>query len=882
MVLWRIGRNNEYRHEEIVWYASVATSWTCTSWHRDPSVMEVDAMSSRDGSSETKRIHLLVTPDAGAGSTKLAKADVAGSDQTTSVFLYSTDGQLVPAEIVMDNLSENIITVPLENSIVKKDRLPSSLEGSSPLRVLESPGSSPKKQKNGPIITVRRTRPLHSDRNNKFLPSIIRSKPRQVACSSVPKGVLSSDLQTKLQTKSDPVSTKILITTDIQSKSQQTMSSAHRNVVPTEIQVKSQLTNLQEESLPLLTDITDKTTAQSDSSSGHSSQTVMMRVNSLGELELDPLFLSAEALSESETEEVRLTAPPDLTGHDRLTCNVLSGVGKSENLNVEEVQVDLQTHAVAQVEVGSANVNQSWFTSREDKDMLRWRGHAWRQGMWSREETELLKRNIGQYCAQRGVSNPGSVIFKMSKEERSGFYRVIARGLNRPLFSVYRRVIRLYDENNHMGKYTTEEVSKLRELRMKHGNNWQAIAAHLGRSAASVKDRCRLLNENCNRGSWSADEEDRLAAAVYDMAHVLPGEQVTSGISWGEVSSRVRTRSEKQCRTKWLNFLNWKRTSGVEWSRADDIQLICRLSVCGVGEESQVDWSALARIWPACRSPHWLRGKWWNLKRRLPQMTQEMSLREMCQQLYNMQSLNLLQSTLVELPATFLNSAANGTVLTATPPATPGNKSPTGLSQDSLSVGTIKLCIPAANFSHIINLDENEEDFGSRLSRLVQSALLAQSVDIRCCQPASVEVSQPHTFTSPTLTTQLTTQLPHLSTHLTSALSNGAKTQSIVVETMEDSLSMHLSEVTGAGVGRTTLLNQGREVKEEDILSDGEGAHSQAGLSTSLDPSSPAVTSQVIINDPILSVSGEPLDSEEGLQPDHDDSDMTCHGLSED
>ena len=85
---------------------------------------------------------------------------------------------------------------------------------------------------------------------------------------------------------------------------------------------------------------------------------------------------------------------------------------------------------------------------------------------------------------------------------------------------------RLYDNHNHIGKYSSEEVSKLRELHVKHGNNWQAIAAHLGRSAASVKDRCRLLNEHCNRGTWSPDEEDRLAAAVYDLAQVLPGEQV--------------------------------------------------------------------------------------------------------------------------------------------------------------------------------------------------------------------------------------------------------------------------------------------------------------------------------------------------------------------
>lgn len=85
---------------------------------------------------------------------------------------------------------------------------------------------------------------------------------------------------------------------------------------------------------------------------------------------------------------------------------------------------------------------------------------------------------------------------------------------------------RLYDNRNHIGKYTSDEVTKLRELRMKHGNNWQAIAAHLGRSAASVKDRCRLLNENCNRGVWSPEEEDRLAEVVYNLASALPGEQV--------------------------------------------------------------------------------------------------------------------------------------------------------------------------------------------------------------------------------------------------------------------------------------------------------------------------------------------------------------------
>jgi len=37
-------------------------------------------------------------------------------------------------------------------------------------------------------------------------------------------------------------------------------------------------------------------------------------------------------------------------------------------------------------------------------------------------------------------------------------------------------------------------------LRKQHGSDWAAIGAVLGRSASSVKDRCRLMKETCNTG----------------------------------------------------------------------------------------------------------------------------------------------------------------------------------------------------------------------------------------------------------------------------------------------------------------------------------------------------------------------------------------------
>lgn len=59
----------------------------------------------------------------------------------------------------------------------------------------------------------------------------------------------------------------------------------------------------------------------------------------------------------------------------------------------------------------------------------------------------------------RGIEDPAEIIFEMSKEERKDFYRSVALGLNRPLFAVYRRVLRMYDNRNHVGKWVLEKMA---------------------------------------------------------------------------------------------------------------------------------------------------------------------------------------------------------------------------------------------------------------------------------------------------------------------------------------------------------------------------------------------------------------------------------------
>lgn len=77
---------------------------------------------------------------------------------------------------------------------------------------------------------------------------------------------------------------------------------------------------------------------------------------------------------------------------------------------------------------------------------------------------------------------------------------LLAKGIRRPLFAIYRRVLRMYDRRNYVGKYSAEEVEQLKSLKEKHGNDWATIGAAMGRSASSVKDRFRLMRDHCHSG----------------------------------------------------------------------------------------------------------------------------------------------------------------------------------------------------------------------------------------------------------------------------------------------------------------------------------------------------------------------------------------------
>ncbi|KAJ6666404.1 hypothetical protein lerEdw1_000677 [Lerista edwardsae] len=317
----------------------------------------------------------------------------------------------------------------------------------------------------------------------------------------------------------------------------------------------------------------------------------------------------AVPISESDQSfEVTMTATTEVADNE-INEGTLTQIQILQNEQLDEIS------SLGNEEVSA--VSQAWFTTKEDKDSLTNKGHKWKQGMWSKEEIDILMNNIERYLKARGIKDATEIIFEMSKDERKDFYRTIAWGLNRPLFAVYRRVLRMYDDRNHVGKYTPEEIERLKELRIKHGNDWATIGAALGRSASSVKDRCRLIKAPRPPGKWTEEEEKRLAEVVHDLTSTEPGDIVTQGVSWAAVAERVGTRSEKQCRSKWLNYLNWKQSGGTEWTKEDEINLILRIAELEVADENEINWDLLAEGWSSVRSPQWLRSKWWAVKRQI-------------------------------------------------------------------------------------------------------------------------------------------------------------------------------------------------------------------------------------------------------------------------
>ena len=286
-----------------------------------------------------------------------------------------------------------------------------------------------------------------------------------------------------------------------------------------------------------------------------------------------------------------------------------------------------------------------WKFTKKQLDELKSKGVKVKMGNWSKQEIDTLEKNMQEYLKVNNIADPAPLILaengKRGKNVKShsietDFYRLLGKGIHRPLFNVYRRVLRMYNPENHLGRWSENDEQELLRFYAQFGDQWTKIGSFLGRSGMSVHHKFLDLQQ-ANEGCWSEDETERLDAAVRASTGTEFGTQIYRNISWVEVADFVITRSADQCRRKWIEDVCWKTASGekyVKWDNDDDVKLIERLYLLDETDENDINWVLMTKNLPNAPSVTWLRSKWSTLKKAVPSYT-ECDFEEILDYLYN-------------------------------------------------------------------------------------------------------------------------------------------------------------------------------------------------------------------------------------------------------
>uniref|UniRef100_A0A3B3X8D2 Myb-like domain-containing protein n=2 Tax=Poecilia mexicana TaxID=48701 RepID=A0A3B3X8D2_9TELE len=239
-----------------------------------------------------------------------------------------------------------------------------------------------------------------------------------------------------------------------------------------------------------------------------------------------------------------------------------------------------------------------------------------RLGRFSVQENQQIRENISDFLVLTGIGSVEKLLFpqrfieeqaairKLKKQH--GFMERIADGIPRPCHQVYLRALKMFDEKNHMGRFSEEELAALIRFHNLYGNNWKLISQKMDRSIFSLQKRFATLG--VGHGVWTAEEEQRLKQAVRERLESRAGpdgsglsrNQLSQRLPWREISQEVRTRSWVQCRGKWFFLLDHRMTfygnvfnRGAEGYNAK-ISLISTLYDMSVDDIADINWEEVA------------------------------------------------------------------------------------------------------------------------------------------------------------------------------------------------------------------------------------------------------------------------------------------------
>ncbi|XP_053336499.1 transcription termination factor 1-like [Clarias gariepinus] len=266
------------------------------------------------------------------------------------------------------------------------------------------------------------------------------------------------------------------------------------------------------------------------------------------------------------------------------------------------------------------------------------KGISLNQGRFTAEENARLRQNVRDFMALTAIDSASKLFFthRFKHEQKDlkklkGTYRFferIAEGIPRSCYYIYARGRRMFDEQNHQGEFTKEELCTLNKLHTLHGNNWKKISELTGRSALSLEKRYHQQGDK--EGPWSQKEVQRLLRAVRD--HIMcqiPGgansygsirvmkETLYKRLPWQKIARKVKTRSWSQCREKWMGILAVKMSFGAVFTekKSLDVQvkLIKGMYELDIDDAAHVDWEDLTALIGDV-PPAYVQKKWHKLK----------------------------------------------------------------------------------------------------------------------------------------------------------------------------------------------------------------------------------------------------------------------------
>jgi hypothetical protein len=204
-----------------------------------------------------------------------------------------------------------------------------------------------------------------------------------------------------------------------------------------------------------------------------------------------------------------------------------------------------------------------------------------RTGKFTKEETEIVKHAVEEFCTVRNVSVARLCSECDHKAELKGAWTEIAKALPyRSVQSVYRHGLRQLHPFKR-GAWTEDECEFLIDLVTRMGKKWSLIGAKINRSADSCRDKYREMDESFIRGRWNDEETEKLKQVIREHLRADPtsdmknlGKMVEEEglkIAWSVVSKRMGKRSRLSCFKKWQKMTGIYSTSDQELSSSEPI-----------------------------------------------------------------------------------------------------------------------------------------------------------------------------------------------------------------------------------------------------------------------------------------------------------------------